>query len=125
MRCAPVDGGEQPVAQPVAQRRHPRRRRGALGRHQAQRRGQPDRARHVLGAAAPLALLPAAVLAGLEHDPAGDGERADADRTADLVRAERDQVGAGRDLGQVEPGRGLHGVGEHVRRWGRGGGSSL
>ncbi len=39
----------------------------------------------------------------------------DADGTPDLVRAERDHVGAGGDLGQVEVGRGLHGVGEHVR----------
>ncbi len=80
VRCAPSTDVQQPVAQPVAQGGDPRRRRGALGRHQAQRGGQPDRARHVLGAAAPLALLPPAVLAGLEHDAAGDGQRADADR---------------------------------------------
>ena len=50
----------------------------------------------------------------LEPHSAGHGQRADADGPADLVRAERHQVGAGGDLGQVEVRRGLDGVGEDV-----------
>jgi len=48
----------EPGGQPVPQGGDPRHRLCSLGRGEAQRDGQPHRPDHVLGAAAPRALLP-------------------------------------------------------------------
>ena len=91
-------------------------RRGALGRDQAERRGQPDCARHVLGAAPPLAFLPARRTGAAR---ARHGRRLASTPTPTgppTLCALSETMSARRgDIGQVEVGGGLHGVGEHVR----------
>ena len=77
--------------------------------------GQGDDAGDVVGAAAPLALLAAADEQRVEHDALAHGEHADALRAAELVGAQRQQVDVRPHAAQVEPRRGLHGVGVQQR----------
>ena len=85
--------------EPVAQRAHPRVI-GDAGHRSRGRRGEPGDARQVFGAGAAAALLAAAAQQRRELDIAGDDQRADAGRAADLVRRQGDEIGA--DLGDVE-----------------------
>ena len=116
VRWAPVDGIEQPVAQPVAERRHPRPRRG--------------RARPPPGAApwpAPLRPpRPGCHCAARAPVPRRTGAGSSTTRPAmasaptptgppTLCALSETMSAPAVAIGQVDVGRGLHGVGEHVR----------
>ena len=106
------DGGQQPVGQAVAKRRDPGRGpRSPVGGQAA--------------AAAAMATMPATFWVPLRRSrswpppiwraasgtPRTDDEGTDALGAAELVGADRDQVGPGGGLGHVDPGQGLDGVG--------------
>ena len=78
-----------------------------------ERRRQPDGSRDVLGAAAPTALLPAAVQQRLERDPAADAQGAGALRRPDLVPGDGDRVDAELRRRQRQPPGCLHRVDVH------------
>ncbi len=101
----------QQVQQAGPQRSRPVAGLGPLLGGQAKRGGEPDDAGHVLGAAAPLTLLPAAVQQGAQRRARPHHEAADPLGPAELVGGHADQVSRGRQRPQVAPARGLHGVG--------------
>ena len=68
-------------------------------------------ARHVVGAAAPVALLAATDDERVDADAVAQRQHADALRSAELVAAERHRVDVRPQLTQVEPAGGLDGVG--------------
>ena len=90
----PGHAGREPVDQPVAQRADPLDRRARpLGHRDAQRRGHGHDAGDVVGAAAALALLAAAEEQRLERHAVAHHERADTLGPAELVGADRDELG--------------------------------
>ena len=85
---------------------------GALGRRSsAQRDGHGDDPGDVVRATAPLALLAAADEQRRERRTGARHQHADALRAAELVGRQRQQVDVRSDRAQVEPARGLHGIG--------------
>ena len=114
VRRAPTPAARRPAgpaARPPGRPPPPRSR-----RHESQRGGEPDRAGHVLGAAAPLALLAAAVLAGRQGHPraAPPARRRRPGRPTLWALSDTRSAPRGR-LGEVEIGRRLDGVGEDER----------
>ncbi len=105
------DRGEHAVGQPVAKGGDPGDVVGSAGGGEAGGGRHGGDARDVLGAAAALPLLSATDLAGGQGHTGPDHQRADALGPSELVGADRDQVGVGGGLGDVDPRQGLDGVG--------------
>ena len=111
-----VDRAARPSTRRSRRPREPRVLAVALGVGRGQRLGHGDDAGDVVRAAAALALLAAAERAAARARRRRGRQHADALRPAELVGAERQQVDERRDRAQVEPARGLHGVGVEQRR---------
>ena len=109
---------EHPPGEPVAERADPGGCLGALGLGTLERHGEADGAGDVLGAAAAVAFLTAAVEHRFEGEPRPHREHADPGGRAELVARDRESVGAG--AAQRQPARRLHRV--EVQRHARGGG---
>ena len=83
--------------------KHPIGHVGQFLHRESHRRGEPDGRGDVDGAAATSALLSPARDDGVERDVAAQDERAGVDRSADLVRADRDHVRGGRHVRERAP----------------------
>ena len=103
--------GEEPVGQPVAQAGDAPDGIDPPGDGRPHGGGHADDAGHVVRAAAPVALLAAAVDDRLDIDAVAHHQGAHALGPAELVGADRDQVGDRGQVGHVEPRERLHGVG--------------
>ncbi len=88
--------GQDRRREPVALRAQAGDRLGSLRAGQVVGRGETDGPGDVLRACPPVALLGPALLLGQDVRPVADVQRADALRALELVRAERDEVGAER-----------------------------
>ena len=109
----PVDRRQPAPSARRSRRAATRRPPAAARRRPAQRGGQPDGARHVVGPAAPLALLAPAVRAR-GAPPAGHAQRPGPAGPPTLWALTDTRSAPAVELGQVELGRGLDGVGVHA-----------
>ena len=99
--------------EPLAQRLDAGRDLGAFGFGQLESGRESDRARDILRAAAPSALLATAVQQRFQRDATAHGEHARALRCPELVPGERDRIDAEGGGIQRQPARRLDGVDVH------------